>query len=75
MEDVNEVARALETRYLFRSSVLNAAEWYLERIFRMDRIRARRDLRISVDGFRYLLSTLESEKVCTVIDGVLIGKY
>ncbi|KAE9059614.1 hypothetical protein PF007_g30895 [Phytophthora fragariae] len=58
LDDISVVTNVLATRYLFRSNVLKSAKWYPARVFSKDPVRARRDLRISVDGFRFLLASL-----------------
>ncbi|KAE8883712.1 hypothetical protein PF010_g1476 [Phytophthora fragariae] len=58
LDDISVVTHVISARYLFRRSVLKSAEWYPGRIFLKDTARARRDLRISVDGFRLLESVV-----------------
>ncbi|EGZ22264.1 hypothetical protein PHYSODRAFT_299642 [Phytophthora sojae] len=50
LDDINVATQVLATRYLFRSTVLKSDERYPARIFLMGSVRARRDLRISVDA-------------------------
>ncbi|EGZ21045.1 hypothetical protein PHYSODRAFT_391197, partial [Phytophthora sojae] len=63
LDDINVAIQVLATRYLFRSTVLKSADGYPARIFLMGSVRARRVLRISVDGFCLLLASVAPHRV------------
>ncbi|KAF4040454.1 hypothetical protein GN244_ATG07315 [Phytophthora infestans] len=59
----------VSNRYLGRPDVVKTGKWSPERIFLLDAVRARRDLRMSKQTFVFLLGRIEAHTVFARVPG------
>lgn len=63
VKNVDALAALANARYWGRYDVLKAATWYPDRVYGIDPVRSRRDFRLSVDDFNFLIHRISKHPV------------